>query len=301
MKLDPISLQLFIHIVETGTIAGGAARLNIVTSAASKRISELEELLQTPLLRRTNRGVEPTAAGAELEGLARRVLAELDDVQKQIRDFARGVRGHVRLFTNLSPLLEGLPTDLAGFLKRYPEVYVRLEEANTEEVVKAVAGNAADLGISFPMQHTYPVLDVPYHDYRLVVLVPKNHSLVGKTAVSFAETLGFEHIGLQTGSPPNIYMARQAAELGRAIDYRMYVESYHAMALLIAAGLGIAVVPSGLMEPFSREFQVTAIPLDEEWASRELRIYYPARAELRSASQLLLDHLRECAGRAPGP
>lgn len=299
MKLDPVSLQLFIHIVETRTIAGGASRLNIVTSAASKRVSELEETLQTPLLRRTNRGVEPTAAGVQLESLARRVLAELDDVQKQIRDFARGVRGHVRVFTNLSALLEGLPSDLAEFLKKHPDVHVRVEEASSEDVVKAVAGNTADLGISFAMQHAYPVRDMRYRSYKLAVLVPKSHPLAEKQSVTLADTLDYQHIGLQAGSAPNIYMARQAAELGRAVDYRMHVQSYHAMALLIAAGLGISVVPSGLIEPFSSEFNVTALPLDEEWASRDLRIYSPAPTQLRSASQLLLDHLLQHVGDSP--
>lgn len=92
--------------------------------------------------------------------------------------------------------------------------------------------------------------------------------------MTIADAFDNEHFGLQAGSPPTIY---------------------YAMALLIAAGLGIAVAPSGLIAPFAREFNATTIALKEDWTSRELRIYYPKRNELRSAAQLLLDHLIQCA------
>ena len=60
MLIDPVSLKLFVSIVEEGTIAGAADREHIAASAVSKRVSELEETLRTQLLRRTNKGVGPT-------------------------------------------------------------------------------------------------------------------------------------------------------------------------------------------------------------------------------------------------
>jgi 3-isopropylmalate/(R)-2-methylmalate dehydratase large subunit len=63
MRLDPVSLQLFVSLIETGTIAGTGACEHLAASAVSKRISELEAVLDTRLLVRTNKGVEPTAAG----------------------------------------------------------------------------------------------------------------------------------------------------------------------------------------------------------------------------------------------
>lgn len=295
MKLDPVSLQLFIHITECGTIAGGAKRLNIVTSAASKRIADLEAALQTQLLRRTNRGVEPTAAGAELENLARRLVGDLDGIVAQIRDFSQGIRGHVRVFVNASAICQSLPRELASFLQQHPQVYVHFEERATEAILKGVAENLADIGISFSSQHAYALEELPYHRYQLAVLVPKGHAFARRRAVKFVETLDFQHIGLQVGSATNLYMNREAANLGRRVNYRMYVESYHAMALLIEAGLGIGIVPAGLVQPFDRRFGVVPVPLDEPWASRELRIYFPAYARLQAASRLLVDHLKQAA------
>ena len=66
MKLDPVSLRLFVAVMEENTIAGAAAREHIAPSAASRRLSELETALRVELFTRSNKGVEPSAAEYEL-------------------------------------------------------------------------------------------------------------------------------------------------------------------------------------------------------------------------------------------
>src|SRR5690349_6042697 len=85
MRLDPTSLRLFVRIVEEGTIARAAEREHIAAAAVSKRMSELEDTLRTPLLIRTNKGVEATAAGRVLLRLARSVLHQLDQIYAEMR------------------------------------------------------------------------------------------------------------------------------------------------------------------------------------------------------------------------
>jgi DNA-binding transcriptional LysR family regulator len=292
MTIDPVSLQLFVHVLEEGTIAGGAKRLHIVTSAASKRLVELEAALGAQLLRRTNRGVEATAAGAELDALARRVVGELDDIPRLIRGFSTGMRGHVRVFVNASAICQSLPGELAGFMQTHPHVHVHFEERAADVILKSVSENLADIGISFVAQHFFTLEELPYRSYKLAVLVPKGHPLARRRSVSFSETLDHPHIGLQMSSAANLYFNRRADDIGMRVNYRMYAESYHAVAMLVEAGLGIGIVPEGLLRPFSPHFGVKAVPLNEAWASRELRIYFPAYARLQAASRLLVDHLK---------
>ena len=63
-RLDPASLKLFVRVVEEGTVAAAASCEHIAAAAVSKRLSEIESALRTPLLLRTNKGVEPTAAAS---------------------------------------------------------------------------------------------------------------------------------------------------------------------------------------------------------------------------------------------
>ena len=77
MKLDPISLRLFVAVMETGTIAAAAAREHIATAAASRRISELEGALSAVLFARSNKGTEPTAATPPKVAAAQKKLAAM--------------------------------------------------------------------------------------------------------------------------------------------------------------------------------------------------------------------------------
>ena len=290
--LDPVSLRLFVHVAETGTIAAGAERCHIVTSAASKRIAELENALGTRLLRRTNRGVEPTAAGAALVNMARRVLDELQGIHRQIEGFSKGIRGHVRMFASISAISQLLPGELASFLLAHPDIHIHFEERDSGSILKAVAENLADVGVSVVTEHAYELQALPYHSYQLAVLVPRRHPLAKRRRVGFAATLAYPHIGLKAGSATNAYMVRKAAELNRSVDYRMYVESYDAMAFMVEAGLGIGIVPAGVVRRGGSGFDVTAVRLEDAWASRELRIYVPSYEGLPPATRLVVDHLR---------
>src|ERR1019366_10803337 len=95
MLLNPKSLQLFITVVEEGTIAAAASREHIASAAISKRVSELEAELQTQLFTRSNKGLEPTIAGLNLVNMARHVLHDMEDVYAQMREYYEGTRGYV--------------------------------------------------------------------------------------------------------------------------------------------------------------------------------------------------------------
>lgn len=90
MRLDPTSLKLFVSVIEEGTIAAAAEREHIAASALSKRLSELEGILHTQLLARSNKGIAPTAAGIALLNLARGVLHDLDEVYSEMREYSSG-------------------------------------------------------------------------------------------------------------------------------------------------------------------------------------------------------------------
>src|SRR5436190_23182084 len=80
-KIDLTSLQLFVAVCELGSIGKAAEREYIAASAVSKRLSDLEATLETPLLYRHTRGVDLTPAGESLLHHARSVLFRLDKMQ----------------------------------------------------------------------------------------------------------------------------------------------------------------------------------------------------------------------------
>ena len=113
---DLVDLRLFVDIAESDSMTAGAARSCLSLSAASTRIKALESALGSQLLFRTKAGVTLTPAGQALLHHARQVVLQLDRLASDLHEFARGVRGHVRLYANTTAITEFLPPALGAFL-----------------------------------------------------------------------------------------------------------------------------------------------------------------------------------------
>jgi DNA-binding transcriptional LysR family regulator len=292
MKIDPVSLRLFVSIVEEGTIAAAATREHIVASAVSRRLAELEATLHTSLLRRTNRGIEPTAAGLTLVNMARGVLHDLDEIEVQMRDYSRGLRGQIRVCASMSAITLYLADDLAGFLQAHPNVQIHLEQQLSNVVTKAVSENSSDVGISISIPHGFDLHSFPYRSYTLALLVPPNHPLAHLKSVRFRETVDFPYINF-TGV--NVHLIRAAAELGRTLNLRLHVTSYEALCAMVQAGLGIGVLPRALADFYRQAKNLAVVELDESWAQCDLNVWVRSIDSMAPAVQLFVDRLRASA------
>ena len=293
MNIDPLSLKLFVAIVEEGTIAAAAEREHIAASAVSKRISELEVFFRTPLLRRTNKGVAPTDAGVTLLHLARGVLHDLNNMVLQISEYSGGIRGHVRLCANISSINQFLPTEIKSFITTHPQVHIHLQQNISEATMKSVAESAADVGIITMSSYRQDLEYYPYHSDQLIVITPKDHVLAKKKSVSFQETLDFDYVGLAVGSTLHNLILRATNELNRTQKLRIQVSSFDALCLMVEAGLGIGIVPKGAARPYFKGLRIHPIILDEPWADRELKICVRSFEGLPTVAQLFVKHLQK--------
>lgn len=294
MRLDPVSLRLFVRVIEEGSIARAAEQCFIAPSAISKRISEMETALQTPLLTRTNRGVIATEAGNVLLQLSRGVLHQLDEIFSQMHEYAHGVRGNIRVVANISSISQFLPSQLKSFLDLYPQVLVDLEEKISTEVLRAVAENAADIGI-FTYSPVFDTAGLQIYAYKadhLVLITPLNHPLSAFSEVAFANTLGYDYVGLHTGSAINRQMLSESANTEAALKLRIQVTSYEALCSMVESGLGVGLMPNDIARAYLKAGRIAAVPLTDGWAERELRICVRKDEQHLDATQRLLNHLR---------
>ena len=92
MRFDLVDLQLFVHVLDAGTITGGATRSHLALASASARLRGMEDSLGTSLLARSRRGVTATAAGSTLLHHARLVLQQAERMHGELNQYAAGVR-----------------------------------------------------------------------------------------------------------------------------------------------------------------------------------------------------------------
>jgi DNA-binding transcriptional LysR family regulator len=293
-RIDLTSLQLFVAVCELGSIGRAAEREFIAASAISKRLSDLEATLATPLLYRHTRGVDLTPAGESLLHHARSVLYSLEKMQGELSEYAEGVRGHVRVHANISAIVQFLPEDLGAFRRDHEEIKIDLEEHLSAEVLRAVREGAADLGICHLADGSSELQSLPYRGDRLMLIVPAGHPLAVRSEIAFADSLDHDHVGLHTNS--SIYVAtRQAAlEAGRTIKLRIHVTGLDAMCRMIENGLGIGVMPGRAFDLMRGGIgrRLTSVALSDAWARREIRLVARDFSTLPVAARSLVAHLQ---------
>ena len=291
LRIDILTLQLFVAIVEEQSIAKAAEKKHIAVSAVSRRISDMEEMLQVELLYRHSKGIEPTSAGYALLEHARIVLGNLNHLETELVGYRQGTRGHIRLFVNKSAILESLAQELGQFLVLHPMIRVDLDESISPQIIQAVMENRADLGI-FGGNILAPDLQVfPYRRDRLVTILPADHPLATRPTVMFTDLIDLEFISLEKGSSIDTLCVKAAAELGRQLKLRIRVSGFDALFHLVQARMGVGVVPLEITGGRLDLGDLVAVPLAEPWAHRTLMLAVRDRASLPPATRLLVDHL----------
>lgn len=291
IRFDFFTLKLFVAVGEELAIGKAAEREGIVASAASKRIADLESALGTPLLYRRPRGVTLTPAGDALFHHARNILRSLEQMEGELSEYRAGVKGHVRIFANLSAIVQFLPEDLSTFLRKHPMVKIDLEERLSPAVVRAVAESQTDVGI-FAGNIPAPGLEVfPYRTDQLALVVPRDHPLGCVPGVRFAEVLDCDIVGLHRGSSLDRLIRNAAEAANRIPRIRMHVTSFDAACRMVQNGLGVSIIPEGLATPVARAMRIRIIPLRESWATREILLCVRAYRSLPATARLLVDHL----------
>ncbi|MBP6903057.1 MAG: LysR family transcriptional regulator [Burkholderiaceae bacterium] len=302
MRFDLVTLNLVLAIAETRSITRGAEREHLALAAASKRLSDLETRLGVALFERRARGVEPTEAGRALVRHIRSLHASLHALESEVVEFSRGIKGHLRIAANASAIAECLPADLAAFSQAHPGIRISLEDLTSAEVQAAVAAGRADVGIFVPPQHEAALLCQPYRQGELAVLVPRGHVLVrkaGPAGLHFDALLDFDIVGLHLGAAVHEQMRERAQALGRTLNVRVQVRGFDAIAQLVEAGLGVAVLPAVVAQRFARIFAVTPLALAEDWARRPYLLAVREQAVQPAVVQRFIDALRPAAAEVP--
>lgn len=295
MRFDLIDMQLFLHVVEAGSITGGATRAHLSLAACSERIQSMEDTLGVPLLLRGRRGVMPTPAGEALVRHARLVFQQLQRMRAELGDHAEGLKGTVRLLCNTASLSEYLPDALAAFLARHAHVDIELEERPSHEVAKAVREGAADIGILADAVDLSGLESFPFRLDRLVAVatpaLAQQLSPDGRP-VAFVRLADFDQVGLAPDSALSNYLDLQARRLGRTLHARVRLRGFEAVCRMVEAGVGLGIVPEPAARRCAQTMEIAVLELAEAWSLRQLAICVRSFEQLPRHAQQLVDALR---------
>ena len=292
MRFDLVDLGLFVAVAEARSITHGAASANLALASASERIRGLEDALGVTLLARGRRGVVLTAAGESLLGHARIVLHDVEVLRGDLLSYARGLKASVHLLANTAGLAEHLPKALAAFLRENPDVNVDVEERESADIAQAIAAGAADIGLAIDLALPEGMERFPFCDDRLVLVVSQQDELANRRQVGFGDLLGRDFVGLASAAALQAHLAAQAARLGSRLRFRARLKDFDAVCQMVAAGIGLAVVPEAAAKRCARAMKIRTVRLRDPWANRKLAICVRDLKALSRPAQQLVEHLR---------
>lgn len=290
---DLTDLQLIVNIGDASSLTRGAEKSHLSLPAASNRVKNLEDHFGTRLFHRNSQGVTLTPSGEAFLRHARLVLRQIDHLRGDIHEYARGIKGQVRMLANTTAMTEFMPAVLSRFLASHPDVTVELRERLSYLVIKAVSEGSADIGIVAGKPASSELEYIPYREDRLVLVTPVEHPLSELSEVAFSDTLAFEYVGLSEWSAIHAFLIQAADKLGYPFRFRVEVGSFEAVCRMIEAGVGIGVVPELVAKRYAQRLNIKIVSLSDDWSERKLQICVRNLQQLPSFTRDLVNMLIE--------
>ncbi|WP_211319287.1 LysR family transcriptional regulator [Quadrisphaera granulorum] len=240
--MDPRRLLVLLAVEAEGSLTGAATRLGMTQQAVSQQVSRLEAEAGTTLLVRQGRGSALTEAGRVLAERAEQLADVLRAAEEDLAALSGLVRGDVALaaFPTASAVL--LPRALAALADRAPGLSVRLTEAEPPEAEAAVRAGRVSLALVFryegdPEPVPGDLLRLPLGRHPVHAVVPAGERAPGHLA-DLADRPWI------AGCPRcRAHLVRCAAAAGFTPDVRLETDDHVAVQHLVAARLGVALLP----------------------------------------------------------
>jgi DNA-binding transcriptional LysR family regulator len=290
-RFDFVTLRLFCAVAQTGSITKGAETCHLALSAASRRLSDFEAATGSLLLERSKKGIQLTPAGHLALQHCLRLFQGLERFNSELSDYSEGIRGHVRLWANMSSLTEYLPKILHEFLSEHADIVVELEEQLSGDIARALIDGIADIGVLAAETPMDGLTVRPFQTNELVLLCHATHPLAKRKTVDFKTCLRYDFVGLNRGSSLLELTSRAAEKEGQHMHMRVQVRSFDAMCHMIAAGLGVGVLPLGACVSQVQALKLKTVPIKDVWAQRQLVVAFNPLRELSPSAQLLMQQL----------
>lgn len=242
---------------------------------------------------RGRRGVLPTPAGEALLQHARTLLFTLERMEQDVAALSGGIKGQVRLAASASAIAETLLDDVAAFMREdaHRDIRVDIEEQLSRDIVRGLREGTISVGVCWDSMDLSGLQYRPYHSDQLALAVPAQHPLAGHESLRFDQTLQHEHVGQPPSAAVHTLLQRAAAQAGGTISYRVIVSTFDAALRVVAAGLGISVIPAQVGQRYAGMLGIRVVPLSDTWARRGFVVCFRDFDALQPAARRMVEYL----------
>lgn len=285
-------LPLLAAVGETGQVTTAAARLAVPQPSVSRGLGRLGAALGTPVVEKHGRGIRLTPAGEALLPHARSALESVAAGVEAVRERDAQAYGTLGLAFQNTLGDRVVPALITAFLRGHPGARFALQQGSHGRCLEALAAGDAEIALISPIAEDPGLESVALRTEPLMLLVPARHRLSDRPVIDFAEAAGETFIGLKPGFGLRSLLAQLAEQAGFTPKIAFEGDDLHTVRGLVAAGLGVALVPhdrdGGRLDPDRPD--AIEVPIAGPLARRRIgAVWYPDRStSLGTAMQRLL-------------
>ncbi len=237
-------LALLTAVAEEGHLTRAAERVGIPQPTASRWLAELAEQLGAPVVVRDGRGIRCSSLGARLAAGAGSALAALEAACREVVEQADPERGQVALAFLHTMGEHRVPALLREFRADHAGIRFTLRQGAHEDTLDWLRTGQVDLALTSPMPGTPEFAGAPVAEQELVVTVPPGHRLAGRKRLRLSQLEGEPFVGLKRGYGLRQITDELCADAGFAPSLAFEGEEADTLRGLVAAGLGVAILPT---------------------------------------------------------
>lgn len=288
MNLSTRQLRAFIALADERHFTRAAQRCHLTQPAFSALIRGIEDDAGVRLFHRSTRHVELTAEGVILDASARRLLADFDLVAEDLKDHAAKRRGHVALAALPSLAAGWLPRILAAFRREHPGIAMDLRDALLDGCLDMVLQGSVDFAVAARRADMAGLESEFLQADRYHLVCPDDHPLAGAQRVRMQDVV--RHPMIQLARSSSVRKTLEDALGARLPPPVLEVEHLATVTGLVAAGMGVSVVPAMTLFHFRRP-GLAVRPLAGKGLARSLYLVKRRGRALSVAAQALYDIL----------
>jgi DNA-binding transcriptional LysR family regulator len=238
-----------LHAVSTfGSVTGAAEALRLTPSAVSQQLGKLQRDVGQRLIEPHGRGVRLTPAGTLLAQRAHAILSEVENAESELDRLRNHVIGDLEIAGFATAARAILPQTVARLRKEHRQLKLRLSERQPDEAIRLVVAGHLDIALVNDWMNAPLVL--PDGVQRVLIMhdpvdlaVPTDHPLAARGSVELTELSAEPWITWPYGAICHEWLTQTLRQHGLTPEVTHTAEEHQTQLAMVAAGLGIAVMP----------------------------------------------------------
>ena len=279
-------LQVYVDVIQTGSISESAKRLHLTQPTVSLQLKRLREAVGDPLFTLDHNQVVATDAGRELYRVCQQTLGNFSDFNHYLGALQEGQRGHFSIaMVNTAQYI--LPRLLGPFSQAFPEVDVKVEIGNREQVLSRFEQGQDDIYVFSHPPSLEHACAGRFLLNPLTVIAPVGHPFAQQAEVAISDVVQQRFLLREQGSATRMLFESWLQTHGLTLASSLQMASNEAIRVGVSSGMGLAVLSSHVLPPRDNSIvslNVAGFPIESHW-------YFIARND-RHLSPAALGFLR---------